>query len=636
MQVQNEHSTTTEDSNSQVVQNSTMLGSPVSQNVVSSIPSSQGRTTEEPQSDSSKARDLSPTSRRKRDLDAALFGENTVGTASPQTPPEISPVGAAHHQPSPTPALVERTPLHVHSATGAPNTSTLPSSPVQVVRNASILRSPQVDQTELAREVQRKTEAATASLKRGASAKYHTTNASSTSISFPRKRIAPHQISSPHLVSASTSMDTIPLRSPSVASGNMQSQQTRGAKLGQRLRKWGTLRGKPSTPNGVEITPFPFDAQSPTTPHAQTVRHDSSNTNSLGSPATAGLIDSGRMPVPSPPATAGPGLKSFMSRFRKNRLPDVSPERDRRSIEQERRQSPQVSSSGQSTSPLNEYVFPRQSQSAPATKSTFQSSVSPHVPPPSASPSNRNTTPEAVTSQPQQLKQLPDAPAQESLALKQLFDAASNLGLDQTALNDLLARSNSSRSTTAMNLFRNELAAGDSFRPPTKTEIVLDNARSPSSNGGRPSEDGFIERKEDRISSAVPRKRIKSKFLPDGQEGDAVANPVVRRTIIFPSDSRASTIDVNILMRKNSQSRKRQSASAVSVTSSSRSVHDRAPTPPPPRSPTGRRFSHDASPPVPQLPVSFSAQAESLLPLPTPRANIASPMEKSNSAYDSL
>ena len=559
--------------------------------------------------------------------------------ASSATSPEISPTSAAYHQPSPsTPALVERTSLHVRSVTEAPNTSALPSSPVHIVRNASILGSSQANQTELAREVQRKTEAATASLKRGASAKYHATNASSTSISFPRKRIAPHQISSPHLVSASTSMDTIPLRSPSVTSGNIQSQQTRGGKLGQRLRKWGTLRGKPSTPNGVEITPFPLDAQSSTTPQAQTIRHDSSNTNSLEPPATAGLIDSGKskMLVPSPPATAGPGLKSFMSRFRKNRAADVSPERDRRSIEQECRQPPQVSSSGQTTSPLNEYVFPRQSQSAPATKSTFQSSASPHVLPPSASLSDWNTTPEAVTSQPQQPQQLPGAPAQESLALKQLFDAASNLGLDQTALNDLLARSNSSRSTTAMNLFKNELTAGDSSRPLTRTETALDNARSPSSNGGRPSEDNFVERKEDHISTAVPRRRVKSKFLPEGQERDAGANPVVRRTIIFPSDSRASTIDVNILTRKNSQSRKRQSASAVSVTSSSRSVHDRAPTPPPPRSPTGRRFSHDASHPVPQLPVSFSAQAENLLPLSTPRANTASPMEKSNSAYDSL
>ena len=461
LQLQNDHSTT-EDSNSQVVQNSIKLDSPV-QNVVSYGPSSQGQVREEPQSDSSKARDLSPTSRRKRDLDAALFGENTVEPASSATSPEISPAKAAYHQPSPsTPALVERTSLHVRSATEAPNTSALPSSPVHIVRNASILGSSPANQTELAREVQRKTEAATASLKRGASAKYHTTNASSTSISFPRKRIAPHQISSPHLVSASTSMDTIPLRSPSVTSGNIQSQQTRGAKLGQRLRKWGTLRGKPSTPNGVEITPFPLDAQSSTTPHAQTIRHDSSNTNSLEPPATAGLIDSRRskMLVPSPPATAGPGLKSFMSRFRKNRATDVSPERDRQSIEQECRQPPQVSSSGQTTSPLNEYVFPRQSQSAPATKSTFQSSASPHVLPPPASLSDWNPTPEAVTSQPQQPQQLPGAPAQESLALKQLFDAASNLGLDQTALNDLLARSNSSRSATTMNLRLEERRVG--------------------------------------------------------------------------------------------------------------------------------------------------------------------------------
>lgn len=611
--------------------------------------------TEEPAKSSPRQqRDLSPTSRRNRDLAQALFGEHSQAASHrAQSPPTSSvrdkPAQVAYHQPSPsTPTLMERTPVHTRSATEglAQDASPASPNPTQINRNPSVLRSPQalVNQTELAREVQRKTEAATASLKRGPSAKYHDANASSTSVSFSRKRITPHQISSPHLVSASNSMDTIPLRSPSVASGNMQQQQKPG-KLGQRLRKWGTLRSKPSTPNGEEITPFPLDVQPARTPPAvQTARFNASNVNIPEPPATASLTESGRskLPLPSPPATAGPGLKGFMSRFRKPRATDTSPERDRRSVDQERRTRPEISpttSSGASSSPLNEYVFPRQSQSAPASKPTFQSPTSPHVilpdPITSAPLSNRNGLPR--DNSPQQTEQ-PEATANDSLALKQLFDAASNLGLDQTALNDLLARSGStsSRSTAGWTMLTRNNSALTTSRPATRNESAMGRALSPTTSEGSPSTDGL--RKEDNaIGNAIPRKRVKPATLsPDGQEGDAGSSTIVRRTIIFPSESRTSTIDVNILMRKNSQSRRRQSASAASVTSSSRSVHDRAPTPPPPRSPTGRRFSHDGSPPVPQLPTSFSAQAESLLPLPTPRTTTASPMEKSSSAYDSL
>jgi len=514
-----------------------------------------------------------------------------------------------------------------------------------MTRNPSILRNPQVlvSQTELAREVQRKTEAATASLKRGPSAKYYDTNASS--ISLARKRITPHQISTPHLVSASTSMDTIPLRSPSVASGNILPQKP--AKLGQRIRRWGTLRAKPTMPTGEEITPFPLDAQ-PQSPPAQSARYNSSNVNIPQAPASASLIVSGKPkdPLPSPPATAGPGLKGFMSRFRKPRTADMSPERDRRSIEQDRRPRPPISSpiSAVSTSPLNEYVFPRQdqpnqSQSAPADKPAFQSPASPAVIHPE--PLTEWGGPPISADPPQQPGQS-EANANDTLALKQLFDAASNLGLDQTALNDLLARSGStsSRSTAGWTMLTRNNSVATSSRPTTRNESAMDRARSPMTFEGTTITDGFLERNEDTvISNDVPRKRLQlPRARVEGEDGEVGANTIVRRTIIFPSESRTSTIDLNILMRKNSSStRRHRSASAGSITSSSRSVHDRAPTPPPPRFSAARRFSHDASPPVPHLPVSLSTQAESLFPLATPRPTAAGPpMEKSSSAYDSL
>lgn len=623
-------------------------------NIVQTSPSEPNK--KEELATSGQRRDLSPSSRRNRDLAQALFGEdsNDIPPAPTQPaplPPQKS-LRAAYHQPSPsTPALLERSPTHVRSTTDEPTSPTTPY-PVEVTRNNSILRSPQalVNQTELAREVQRKTEAATASLKRAPSAKYYDTNASSISLS--RKRITPHQISSPHLVSASTSMDTIPLRPPSDVTSGVQLQKP--AKLGERIRRWGTLRGKSSMPTGEEITPFPLDAQPARSPLTQTARYTSSNVNISQPPASASLTESGRpkAPVPSPPATAGPGLKGFMSRFRRPRTADMSPERERRSVEQDRRTRPPISNplpaTGTAASPFDEYVFPRQdqttqSQSAPAAKTLFQRPPSPDV----ISPAHLRSLPmtewdgQSRTDASQQ-PGYPEMNANDTVALKQLFDAASNLGLDQTALNDLLARSGStsSRSTAGWTMLTRNNSAVTNSGPASRNESAMGRARSPIMLEGRPSTDGFVERNEDTVMSNVaPRKRLQPpRMHPEGEDGNVAGNAIVRRTIIFPSDSRTSTIDLNILMRKNSASaRRHRSASAGSVTSSSRSVHDRAPTPPPPRSPTGRRFSNDASPPVPQLPASFSTQAENLLPLATPRPTpVGPPIEKSSSAYDSL
>lgn len=642
----------TQTQHSSPVMNSTAKANMILDSVVNSIQSSPsqldpGQQSKEPVTPSPK-RDLSPTSRRNRDLAQALFGGNSKDVTPP--PAADQSLRSAYQQRSPsTPTLLERTLGQNRSTPEEPAPVPSPSPyPMQLSRNPSILRSPQgiVNQTELAREVQRKTEAATASLKRGPSTKYHDANASSTSISLIRKRIAPHQISAPHLVSASTSVDTIPLRSPSSASGNAPQQKP--GKLGQRIKRWGTLRAKATVPNGDEITPFPLDARSArSSPPVQHAPHNTSNVNITEGPTSASLTEPVRAkaPAPSPPATSSPGLKGFMSRFRKPRAADTSPEHGRRSGEQDHRVQPQMSPAASSTasgSPLNEYVFPKQgkaiqSQSAPANKPTFQSATSSRVTSPdpllSAPLTGWTGLPRADSQQSQ-----PEINASDTVALKQLFDAASNLGLDQTALNDLLARSasTSSRSTPAWTMLtRNNSSVTDS-RPPTRNDSLFGRARSPTTTPeDRP---GTDEHKGDNgLSTVLPQKRVKPpRAYPEGQD-DPGATAIVRRTIIFPSDSRTSTIDLNILTRKNSQSnRRRQSTSAASVTSSSRSVHDRAPTPPPPRSPTGRRFSHDASPPVPQLPASFSAQAESLLPSSAPRPTAASPMEKSNSAYDSL
>ena len=106
---------------------------------------------------------------------------------------------------------------------------------------------------------------------------------------------------------------------------------------------------------------------------------------------------------------------------------------------------------------------------------------------------------------------------------------------------------------------------------------------------------------------------------------------VIRRTLIFPSEFRSSKVDLSQVNRKSLMRRHRRSGSATSA-QSARSVHDRAPTPPPPKTNGGRRFSTERSPPVPGVATSIGAQAEVLLRAPP--SNAAA--EKLSSAYDSL
>jgi serine/arginine repetitive matrix protein 2 len=253
-------------------------------------------------------------------------------------PPQKS-LRTVYHQLSPSaPALLDRPPTTVRLATDEP-TVILPTSPypVQMIRNPSISRSPRalVNQTDLIQEVQCKPEEATASLQRAPSAKYHETNASSISPSC--KRITPPQISTPRVVSASTSMDTIPLHLPSVASGNMRPQKP--ATLGQCIRRWVTLREEPATPTGKDISPFPLDARSAQLPPpAQIASYTLPSVNFPQPSASASLTETGRPkdPLPRPTATAGSGLKGFMSRFRRPPMAEVRPEPERYSVEEYR------------------------------------------------------------------------------------------------------------------------------------------------------------------------------------------------------------------------------------------------------------------------------------------------------------
>jgi serine/arginine repetitive matrix protein 2 len=569
---------------------------------------------------------VSPTSRRNRDLAQALFG-----TPDRDWDRKVSqPAKLSLSQSATVPPVVLESLAEVSGYPSSADTEAPMASPHKS-RHQSTPKSPQVNEAELAREVQRKTEAAMMALRRTPSQPDSGRIGVTGSIS--RRRVSPAQISNPKLVSASTSVDTIPLRSPSVSSGNVQAT----SRLGQRIKRiTGTLRTKVPAQSD-EMTPISA-SESRTPPSSQTAYYDPTRLRVPGEPsAITSATEVGRfkVPVPSPPASAGPGLRGFMARFLKPRTNEPQ-------VEQERGMSPQL----QPTSPLASLATP-QARSAPLPPRAFSPPPEPPLNPGPPARHPRSTPPPSLrlaknmdTSQSTPAIKTDDVPAtngtDDDAALKQLFAAAVDLGLDQGALNDLLARSNSTRSTAWTMLTRNTSSSTNTRYDHTPDSYAQDGVYSPVTSESRPSVDTISSRTDD-VPVRKPSARRATDHLRrprnNQDESTAAFNAVVRRTIIFPSESKSATIDLNVLMRKHSQSSRRRRSAGSVASVSTRSVHDRVPTPPPPRSPTGHRFSTDSSPPVPQLPPSFSSHSENLL---QPQSAPAGPMEKSNSTYDSL
>ncbi|KAI0373308.1 hypothetical protein BV20DRAFT_804940 [Pilatotrama ljubarskyi] len=575
--------------------------------------------------------------RRNRALAEALFGaEDQERPTSPPVPaqplisimPDLSEPEPNEDEPlqpvlSPTKPL--QTPkrsdsLRHANAAAQPGTPTPPANTMSSAPLSPLSPTMAMNPTQLALEVQRRAEAATAALRKSPSIP----KMGEGSGTLPRKRISPNKISSPTLVSASTSVDAIPLRY-TTASPSPQNAQA-SSKIGSRFRKLrGTIRAKPQTPNGEEITPYPLDMRSPTSDAP------SGSSPSLALRAdpvaiSAGAAEPTRLkpppaPLPSPPASATPGLKGFMARFRKQRAapePLVAPARH----------APGPSSAVSAKSVGSSGSSPDQPygpipHSAPALQTMFRS------PSPGGRAGPVSPPPQTPTPRPPQeaFPAQSSSQVQTNDALKQLFDAATNLGLDQAALNDLIARSpsTSSRSTAWTRLTR-ETSPNESRKsqiPVIRGRATPESVRSPTSEG-RPSFDGYSPRPSTEMRPPVRKgQESPQRARQQPSQQDVAQNTIVRRTIIFPSDARASGLDLGALIRKQSASRKRSSVGSKS------SIHDRVPTPPPPHRSGGRRFSTDSSPPVPQLPPSFSAPAENSLAVP-------SPVEKSNSAYDSL
>jgi hypothetical protein len=216
-------------------------------------------------------------------------------------------------------------------------------------------------------------------------------------------------------------------------------------------------------------------------------------------------------------------------------------------------------------------------------------------------------------------------PVDES-ALKQFIDAANNLGLDKDALTDLLARSNTvgsrltAQSSKHLSTTSGDIRYGKSDPPPSEA--------APASATSSTAQPSLVQRPSGETVEKAP---IRRPLARNGTPSESANSTIVRRTLIFPSEARQPTPEPGASLRKSSSTRRRRSTSAVSI--SNRPLHERVPTPPPPKSPTGRRFSAEQSPPMPHIPNSLLAQTETIN---APQSAPAVPLEKSNSAYDSL
>jgi serine/arginine repetitive matrix protein 2 len=547
----------------------------------------------------------SSATRRKNALARALFGasDSEQSLTSPSPEPTDGPISGFGGLASP---LIE--------SSASLRETLRPTSPTV---NPSVVTSSATEtsdkQRELAREVQRRTEEAMAQLMRMPSNSNPKINDGSH-----RKRIYPSQISGPKLVSASTSVDAIPVRSASVASGHLsavQPQSPNSARLGTRFKKFRSLRAKPTSPSSDDSNQHTFEPASTDRSLAGTPD---------GPPSSAIELSRAKVAVASPSAATGPGLKGFVSRFLKPRSGET-PEHDRRKHLTSSASTLESSSyfEQQKSERYHERAGSNQAiRSAPPDNKSFR----PHTPVSPESPSLSNPPPLSAPSL------VPDESAARALdenALKQFIDAANNLGLDQDALSEFLGRSTSvgSRLTAQgskhMSTVSGDRSGPDKGNPALSEPAPLFGASSPGSRRslGQPS----LRPPGDVIGKAPVRR-------PSNRNAATSDATVVRRTLIFPSEARQSTLDPGTGLRKSSSTRRRRSASATSM-HSNRSLHDRVPTPPPPKSQAARRFSAEQSPPMPHIPNSLLAQTQAIS---VPQPALAVPLEKSNSAYDSL
>jgi serine/arginine repetitive matrix protein 2 len=271
------------------------------------------------------------TERRNRDLAEVLFGarsdededdQETEKEIMPSSRKPVEPLqankGKGRPQPPPIPPTNTTTSAPVYtppalSPSYLPPIVTVPYPPSRNHSSPRLPSNPQ-EEAELANEIRRKADAAMVALKKQPS---HTNLSDTLSPvnGSARRKVKPGQISTPTLVSSTTSLDTVPLPIQPTATGGPPGP----SKLGSRFKKFrGTLRKAPVHPTGEEVTPFPLDYSSATSasPATSAIGHDRSQTlpaNQSQYDVTAGSSARASQGTPNP---SGPGLKGFMARFR--------------------------------------------------------------------------------------------------------------------------------------------------------------------------------------------------------------------------------------------------------------------------------------------------------------------------------
>ncbi|VDB99951.1 unnamed protein product [Peniophora sp. CBMAI 1063] len=651
--------------------------------------------------------------------DPAPDSHTLLSSQAEEVNAERSPVFARYERPS-SPATPQRSERTLRSPITAQHDREVLSSPTKqsppfahqqydpVSPSASSPALPLGNPTELALEVQRRTDVAMAMINKSPSSPHLPEQPHIT----PKKRIDVNSISRPQLKWASTSVETIPIPQnavtspspvPASASTSASMSAATGSKLGGRFKKLrGTLRAKPVVPTGEEVSPFTLMTPGPTSasasaslasPSAQSIMYNpgqlAPSAPSVPQSARAADFDDRLQgySVTTPPASAGPGLKGFMSRFRKKSLHESAeseslnaraaaqygantvgrvggapthlapgrPTQVQMNISQEVHSAPAHKPAFSSDSTSASSSAPRRSSSMRVTgRGSSEASLSRSATMRAAmmtSPHGRVTPSPVAEDDYSPREQEQEQPGNDQAALRQLFDAASNLGLDQDALSDLLSRSTSlsTKRTTGASKAPKHVSGQSWVDPSRATSPFAASARamSPVSDSGRQSLDQTVRMPLQQTAkpeaspaqNPVVRKQAARKSATPTEASRR--STVVRRTIIMPSDLqslkelRQSTFGGSgspqppLPTRKGSTRSRRRSAGAASVLSPS--VHDRVPTPPPPKSPTGMRFSTDSSPPLPQMPFSVPQRADSSGFLAPPQ-----PIEKSNSTYDSL
>ena len=536
--------------------------------------------------------------------------EPIVSTSSTDT----TRIPSASNPATTTPYLASSSPpISAQSSTSQPVETTF------LHRNPSVAKAPQTpsEQADLVREVQKKADAAMIALNKTSSSSVNLPEGLSYSSSI-RRRVDRKDISMPKLVSTTHNLEALPLT-------KLNNNST--SKLSSRFRRLrGSLRVKNVASSGEEtITPASLGTASPN-PAVSSNNSKPSESNAKP-PSTAGSEQS-RFKIPlQSPVTSGPGLKGFMARFRNKQRLSETPV-------QERPMAPPTLPRPVTTVPVSPRSLDTTTPAIPVSPSERNLNTAPRSPgqtrpmysrfPPASQAATQTPTP--IPPPKIQESQPPESPntEQSRAALQLLFSAANDLGLDQNALTDLLSRSGSVTSRNLLNRSNSAVQSSLMETAPSGVSKVSstasDQTTTPTNSSYPPSQQELKVDGPLIPDDATLQKIRKSDTLRRPKDGQTENNPVVRITRIFANDAPELA---SLMNRKSPNRRKRVSTASIS----SRSVHDRVPTPPPPKA--AKRFSTDRMPPVPHLPNGLGQGGP-------PVAASASITNHLQSTYDSL